>query len=237
MNASQLRLWLAAPMASLFLVLSLCAFTFRKPESEGIYIPILRLHENMAEMICGDSRDVYIQLRASGQTMINSTEIPSGEVGPRLAKIMQHRFERIVFIVSDPGVPYGRFVRSLSAMQNSVDDLHIGVLSGQLGKEYLQKWAQPCRLIWPTAIPGLLYPEACTLKSTRPPGSGDLAQPFKGHTYPGIALMTYFVIVPEASTASTNQSARENPSPLHTSPAPDAAVQAPHTSPTPRADS
>jgi hypothetical protein len=34
-----------------------------------------------------------------------------------------------------------------------------------------------------------MYPEAAALKSTRPPGSGDLAQNLTGYSYSGFALI------------------------------------------------
>ena len=39
-----------------------------------------------------------------------------------------------------------------------------------------------------TAEPELMYPETAAFKSTRPPGSGDLAQCSTGYSYSGFAL-------------------------------------------------
>jgi hypothetical protein len=46
------------------------------------------------------------------------------------------------------------------------------------------------RGISPIAKPGMMYLEVATLKSTRPPGSGDLVQNLARHSIPGFALIS-----------------------------------------------
>jgi biopolymer transport protein ExbD len=159
MNASQLRLWLAAPMASLFLVLSLCAFAMERTSSTGIYIPLLRLHRStQAEFSC-DGRFIFVQLRADGTTWINEESIPFEQLRARLTKLMENRAEPVAFLVPESDISYPRFIYAVDAMRKASSDMHIGVLSGKLRNEYLQtgknhKLAEPryvpCDIIWPS---------------------------------------------------------------------------------------
>ena len=160
MNAWQIRMWLAAPMASLFLILGVCAFAIQRTPSEGIYIPVLRLSAQFTEneFSC-DGRFHFVQLMADGTTKLNEQSIPFEQLEARLAERMEGQLAKAVFVVPDSDISYQRFVAALDAIHNASSDVHIGVLSGELRHQYQQGWESdglleprhvPCDLIWPS---------------------------------------------------------------------------------------
>lgn len=150
MDLNRLRMVMAPAMASLFLILNLCAFVVNAPNSVGIRMPIVRVHHRTDLYSC-DGRFEFILLLADGRTKINGDEIPLGQLGPRIADLMQNRAERVVYVIPDSGIAYSRFVETLSTLYAATDDMHIAVLSGGLRETYTQEQLDPCDLIWPDA--------------------------------------------------------------------------------------
>jgi biopolymer transport protein ExbD len=136
-------------MAALFILLTLCIFSGESSQSVGIKIPVLSLRHRPDQFTC-DGRWEFVQLRDDGTTKINEEKIREGELGPLVSKIMESRAERVVYVVPSPGIPYSRFVETLSTLKMAVPDIHIGVLSGKVRDAYVQLHDQPCDIDWPT---------------------------------------------------------------------------------------
>jgi biopolymer transport protein ExbD len=101
MDPFRLRSLIAPAMASLFLMLSLCAFMVQRPASVGFRIPMVRLHHDPLEPYDCDGRTEFLRLTKDGKTWINETEIPADQVRQRVATLMEDRAERVVYVVVD----------------------------------------------------------------------------------------------------------------------------------------
>jgi hypothetical protein len=70
--------------------------------------------------------------------------------------IMASRAERVIYVVPSPGIPYSRFVTTLSSLKKTVPDLHIGLLSGEVENCVMHIYAArlprlylPFGIVWP----------------------------------------------------------------------------------------
>ena len=151
MNFSNLRTLLAAPLASIFLIATLIVLVPRGRVSTGIQIPITRVRE-IESGDCQDDRDIFVFIHQGGTTKINQTPVPISELKGRLSEIFLNRREQnVVYVLSDPEVQYGDFVRIYNEVVSSTPNLYVGLITPQLNLELLK-----CRL---GAICGLKWPD------------------------------------------------------------------------------
>jgi biopolymer transport protein ExbD len=149
MDMNRLQSWIAAPFVAMLLILTVWVMAAPRAEPVGVYFPILRLAPTTPPYSC-DGRFVFVQLLANGETRINGRLIPQdNDLGPLVRTIMAPRAERVVYVVPDSQIQYGRFVEALSILHNATTDLHLGVLSGRLRDEYFKRGLEPCDLVWP----------------------------------------------------------------------------------------
>jgi biopolymer transport protein ExbD len=134
MDLIRLRTLLAAPLASLFLVLLLCALPTRGPASVGINVPMTRVREIPSENCFSglSDRDIVLHLKDDGSTWINETRLRREEIRERMSRIYENRAERIAFMLVDPNVSYGEFADVYDQAASSTPGLHIGLLTRQL---------------------------------------------------------------------------------------------------------
>jgi biopolymer transport protein ExbD len=111
-------------------------------------MPVLRLRPNRVQYTC-DGRFVFIQLLADGKTKINGTQIHPDDLKPRIGATMESRAERVVYLVPDDAILYGRFVATFEQLSGAASDMHVAVLSGNLRDEYFKQHLEPCDLVWP----------------------------------------------------------------------------------------
>ena len=138
MDPSRLRALIAPAMASLFLVLSLCAFVVRRPESVGMRIPLVPLHsESHLSGVC-NYMPIVLWLTADGKMWINVTEVSPDKLRARIAEIKEYSMDRRVYVVADPGVSYGKFADFLDRIVDATQNLQVVLLSGQLRREVEQ---------------------------------------------------------------------------------------------------
>jgi len=147
------RLLLAPALAGLFLLLTLCLFSAKSTPSEGIKIPLLRLHHHTEQFSC-DGRWEFVQLLDDGTTKINEEQVREEDLALLVGKIMESRAERVIYVVPSSGIPYSRFVATLSSLKKAVPDMHIGVLSGRVRDAYMRPGLArrylPCDIEWPS---------------------------------------------------------------------------------------
>jgi biopolymer transport protein ExbD len=119
----------------------------------GIKIPLLTLHHHKDQLTC-DGRWEFVQLLDDGTTKINEEQIREKDLALLVRNIMESRAERVIYVVPSPGIPYSRFVETLSTLRKSERDLHIGVLSGKTRDAYMQprldRQYLPCDIEWPS---------------------------------------------------------------------------------------
>jgi biopolymer transport protein ExbD len=138
MDLNRLRLLVAAPMASLFLVLSLCAFVLQQPRSVGIRIPMIRIHHKPMEMTDCGGNSVFLRMTKDGKTWMNSEELPADQLRQTVAKVMENRAERVVFVVVDSELTYSQFTGFWEKIAGATSDLHVIVVSGEVLREFKQ---------------------------------------------------------------------------------------------------
>ncbi|MGA3045944.1 MAG: hypothetical protein ABSD67_04940 [Terracidiphilus sp.] len=148
MDLDRLLGLLAAPFASLFLVLSLCAFVVRMPASTGVRIPMVRIHHNPDELTDCGGRSEFVRLTKGGRTWINDSETPADQLAPAVASLMENRAERVVHVIVDSDFSYGRFAEFLDKVARSTTGLHVVVISGEVRKAFEQSHA-PCDFVYP----------------------------------------------------------------------------------------
>ena len=136
MGLDRLRTLLAAPLASLFLILSLSAFGGRTPPSYGFLIPVIQLHHEPQEPTDCGGRSEFIRLTKDGKTWINEDEFPPAQIAPAIASMMESRAERVVYVVVDSELSYWQFAGFLDQIQGATSDLHVVLVSGVVRREF-----------------------------------------------------------------------------------------------------
>jgi biopolymer transport protein ExbD len=146
-------------LASLFLILLLCALPARGPMSVGINVPMTRVREIPSENCFSGlrDRDIVLSIKGDGATWINGTRLKREEVRERMSRIYENRAERIAYLLVDPNVSYGEFADVYDHATSSTPGLHIGLLTRQV-REQVDHCPQGrgCTIEWAYA-PGNIY--------------------------------------------------------------------------------
>jgi len=146
-------------MASLFLVLTLCAFVLQRPVSAGVNMPLAKVVEIPAEKCFSglSDRDIVLQIKNDGTTRINETDLEPATIRERLSEIYENREERFLFLLVDPNVPYREFADVYDQAASSTPGLQIGLLTRQLRNDVDNcPEGSGCTIQWPNE-PGNIY--------------------------------------------------------------------------------
>jgi biopolymer transport protein ExbD len=144
----RLRTLLAPALASLFLILVLCAIGAHRPASVGFRIPIILIHHHPQEPTDCEGRAVFLRLTKDGRTWINDTELPESQLASEVAEVMENRAERVVYVVVDSELPYGQFAQFLDKIAGATTDLHLVVVSGEIRRAF-EKNHDLCDFVYP----------------------------------------------------------------------------------------
>ncbi len=144
---------MAAPIACLFLILSLCAFVVQRPVSTGVHVPKPRVERHSSWRECEDDMPIFVRIAKDGSTRINQTQERSDEVPPLISKIMEYReTERAVYIMAESDVPFGILANLYSKIATSTTNLHVFLVTdrmrSQLELDYLSGGGI-CDFEWP----------------------------------------------------------------------------------------
>jgi hypothetical protein len=135
MSPDQLRAVLVPSLASLFLILWLCAFAPLRPAAAGIHLHIYPLHpEGEVSYQCNAS-SIVLYLARDGRMRINETQIPPAELTARLNEVFDYRVVRRAYVVAASDVSYGQFVDYLNRIAATEPKLDVVLLSGDLRRE------------------------------------------------------------------------------------------------------
>lgn len=136
MDMNRLSSIIAAPLASLFLILCVCSILLQRPVSAGIPMPLPKMvvYSNQ-NCIYGDDRSVVLQLHRDGSTKINETPIPRNVLQSDLSLIYENRFEKVIYIFPDPDVSFQQFADIYNLTKRSTDGLHILTSSNFFDRE------------------------------------------------------------------------------------------------------
>ena len=133
MDLSRLRMLLAAPVASLFVVLLLCELAVHRPQpAVGLRVPMVKLKKHSQGYMCEDDWPHVVRLAADGRMWFVRTEVAPDKLGPLIAKVNEGRHEHVLYLLVDPSVSYEQFADFLDKVQSSTSGLHVLLLSGQL---------------------------------------------------------------------------------------------------------
>jgi biopolymer transport protein ExbD len=146
MNASQLRFWVAAPMAGLFLVLGLCAFIVREPQaSTGLPMPIPRIRSHSSNYVCEDDRQIVVRITEDGRLWINQTGMTPVELKTALKRINEYRSEHVAYLIAAPSTPYQKFADTFNVIRSSVTGMHVILITPRL-QRYFEAIPRPMTL-------------------------------------------------------------------------------------------
>ncbi len=148
MDLNRLSSLFGAPLASFFLILVLCTFAVQRPVSVGFNVPMVRIHRTLQHEFSCDGRFEFFRLTKDGKTWINAAEIPADQVRARVAALMENRAERVVYVIADSELSYGRFMEFLGKIEGATTDLHIVVISGEIRRMF----EEPRKLVPPSKI-------------------------------------------------------------------------------------
>ena len=124
---------LAPALASVFVILCLCAFIARQPKpAEGVPIHLYPLHQKPNISGGCPNRQVVLWLTRDGKMRIDDTEIQPDRLRPILAEVFENRYDRRAYVVADSDVSYGQFADFISRIVGASSNLDVVLLSGQL---------------------------------------------------------------------------------------------------------
>jgi biopolymer transport protein ExbD len=162
MNLLRLRELLAAPVAGLLLVLILCVLVERRPQpAVGLRVPMMKLKQHSPGYVCEDDIPIVLRLTADGRMWFNQTEVAPEHLESLVAKVVEFRQERVVYVMADPSVLYGQFAEFLAIVNSSEPGLHVVLLTDKFRERVWgppvvrvhvlnnpQEYVPPCDLEW-----------------------------------------------------------------------------------------
>jgi biopolymer transport protein ExbD len=156
MDPYRLRLLVAPALASLFLILGLCAFVVLRPASVGMKVPKPRIQRHASWRECEDDMPIVVRIHKDGTTGINLTQERPDELAPTIARIMDYReTERAVYVMPDSDVSFGYFAGIYDKVVTSTTNLHVFLVTDHMRK--LLSYNTPGTGIW--GICDLEWPE------------------------------------------------------------------------------
>lgn len=120
MNPAQLTQMIAAPLASIFLILSLCAFHLQRAQSAGE-----RLILTKVVFDCGDGRPMFFRLGEDQIVEVNSAPMPTLVATSNIAESMKNRAEKVVYFSAAANVSIGNVETVLAKLRRDTPDMFI----------------------------------------------------------------------------------------------------------------
>jgi len=120
-------------MASLFLVLTLCAFVVQRPPSMGMHLqmPRVQRHANWRE--CEDDMPIFVILHKDGKVFIRQIQVNPSDLAITIANIMSAReSERAVYVMPDPDVPFSQLADNVDKIPSLTTDIHVFLVTERI---------------------------------------------------------------------------------------------------------
>ncbi len=128
-----LRVLIAPAMASLFLVLSLCAFVVQKPTPVGMHLQMLRIQRHANWRECEDDMPIFVIIHKNGSVFIRQTQESPSDLAPTIALIMSNReSERAVYVMPDSDVPFSLVAGIYDRIASSTTNLHVFLMTERI---------------------------------------------------------------------------------------------------------
>jgi hypothetical protein len=137
MKPEQLMQTMAAPLASLFLILSLCAFRMNLSHATGERLFPTRSFHASGFNDCLDDHRLLFHLHANNTVSINRSNWPLAELSGISQRILQYRVNPDVWFFADPTVPVEDVGKALDALHSGSPAVEIFLLTKQEMSQYL----------------------------------------------------------------------------------------------------
>jgi biopolymer transport protein ExbD len=130
MDFNRLQSLIAAPLASLFVILCLCWFGMHRPEpAVGINVPTPKMRQHSAGYGCEDDRWLVVWLRGGGKIQINETPMERERLGPTIRLIFENRVSRVAYLMADPGVNVAEAAWALDRIESAIPGMHVVLMT------------------------------------------------------------------------------------------------------------
>lgn len=123
-----------APLASLFLALSLYAFLAGAPRPVGIRVPTLKLRQHSPGYACEDDRWLVVWLRDGGKVQINETPIDREQLAAKIKLIFENRIGRVAYLLADPEVSFAEAAWAIDRIESALPGMHVILLTPEFKK-------------------------------------------------------------------------------------------------------
>ena len=135
MDFNRLQSLIAAPLASLFVILCLCWFGAQRPrEPVGINVPTLKMRRHSVGYGCEDDRWVVVWLRGGGKLQINETPMEREQLAPTIRLIFENRVSRVAYLMADPGVNVAEAAWALDSIGSATSGMHVVLMTPNFKK-------------------------------------------------------------------------------------------------------
>ena len=157
MSLERLRTLLVPLMAALFLILLVCVFTIERPTSMGIRISMMRIRSVPLTNCAFNGFTVF--LRSDGKIAGGDRDdmVSRATMLSRIKEARDNIQDGTIFVITDPDVPYGRFVELIADIHTAAppDRMAVVTREGQVTMFYrpsgqpVKVVADRCRFEWP----------------------------------------------------------------------------------------
>lgn len=128
-RVARLQAMLAAPLASLFLVLAAIAATSLQT-GHGYDFALTQV-VYPATGDCGESSDFYAVLLPGSRALLNNEEMSRSRMQDRLERAYTTRSERALLLDADPELGVDEVMQAVGELHIRSENLHIAILSGE----------------------------------------------------------------------------------------------------------
>lgn len=95
------------------------------------------------------NRTIVLQMRNGGDIRIDSDSFAEDQVPGIISTIMEHRYERVLYIVAEDDVPYGQVVTLIGRIRQTTKYLVPVLLPQRPTGKYMVDWCVPSDAILP----------------------------------------------------------------------------------------
>ena len=104
------------PLVDVMLVLLIIFMVTAPMMQQGVQV---NLPKAQAKALNPQEESVVVSIDSSSRISINSSEIPSGELKPKLSAMFESRTKKEVFLKADRTVPYGEVVKAMAEIKGA----------------------------------------------------------------------------------------------------------------------
>jgi biopolymer transport protein TolR len=104
------------PLVDVMLVLLIIFMVTAPMMQQGVQV---NLPKAQAKALNPQEESVVVSIDSSSRIFINSSEIPPGELKPKLSAMFESRTKKEVFLKADRTVPYGEVVKAMAEIKGA----------------------------------------------------------------------------------------------------------------------